>query len=92
MSKNKQLDAWVQEMAAMCQPEQVVWCDGSPAEYDRMLHLMEQSGTAIRLNEAKRPHSIYVRSDPASKREIARASTRDVPAPFAVDRAKGDER
>jgi phosphoenolpyruvate carboxykinase (GTP) len=65
MSKNKQLDAWVQEMAAMCQPDQVAWCDGSPAEYDRMLHLMEQSGTAIRLNEAKRPHSIYVRSDPA---------------------------
>ncbi len=65
MSKNKQLDAWVQEMAAMCQPDNVVWCDGSPSEYDRMLHLMEQSGTAIRLNEAKRPHSIYVRSDPA---------------------------
>ena len=65
MSKNKQLDAWVSEMAAMCQPDAVVWCDGSSAEYDRMLHIMEQGGTAIRLNEAKRPHSVYVRSDPA---------------------------
>jgi phosphoenolpyruvate carboxykinase (GTP) len=65
MSKNKQLDAWVNETASMCQPDAVVWCDGSRAEYDRMLHLMEQSGTAIRLNEAKRPHSVYVRSDPA---------------------------
>ncbi|MBI5168701.1 MAG: phosphoenolpyruvate carboxykinase (GTP) [Candidatus Eisenbacteria bacterium] len=62
---NKQLETWVKEVAAMTQPDAVVWCDGSPAEYDRMLHLMEQSGTAIRLNEAKRPHSIYVRSDPA---------------------------
>ncbi len=65
MSKNKQLDAWVSEMATMCQPDAVVWCDGSSAEYDRMLHVMEQSGTAIRLDEGKRPHSIYVRSDPA---------------------------
>jgi phosphoenolpyruvate carboxykinase (GTP) len=65
MSKNAQMEAWVQEMAALCQPDQVVWCDGSGAEYDRMLHVMEQSGTAIRLSEAKRPHSIYVRSDPA---------------------------
>jgi phosphoenolpyruvate carboxykinase (GTP) len=65
MSKSEKLDAWVQEMAAMCQPDQVVWCDGSPAEYDRMLAALEQAGTAIRLSESKRPRSVYVRSDPA---------------------------
>jgi phosphoenolpyruvate carboxykinase (GTP) len=65
MSKNAKLDAWVKETAALTQPDAVVWCDGSAAEYDRMLHLMVQAGTAIRLNEAKRPHSIFVRSDPA---------------------------
>jgi phosphoenolpyruvate carboxykinase (GTP) len=64
-SRHQRLDAWVSEMAAMCQPERVVVCDGSSREYDEMLHLMVQSGTAIRLAESKRPHSIFVRSDPA---------------------------
>jgi phosphoenolpyruvate carboxykinase (GTP) len=65
MSKNPQLEAWVKETAALCQPERVVWCDGSPAEYDAMLRLMVQAGTAIRLDESRRPGSIFVRSDPA---------------------------
>ncbi|HTR97912.1 MAG TPA: phosphoenolpyruvate carboxykinase (GTP) [Candidatus Acidoferrales bacterium] len=65
MTRNSQLDAWVREMAALCQPDSVHWCDGSEREYDRMLHLMEHSGTAIRLSESARPHSVYVRSDPA---------------------------
>jgi len=65
MSTNKKLEAWVGEMAAMCQPDSVVWCDGSESEYQHMLHLMVQAGTAIRLSEAKRPNSVFVRSDPA---------------------------
>jgi phosphoenolpyruvate carboxykinase (GTP) len=65
MSVNPKLQAWVEEMRAMCRPERVVWCDGSPAEYQRMLQLMVQSGTAVALNEQRRPGSVYVRSDPA---------------------------
>ena len=65
MPSNKPLESWVTEMAGICQPDHVTWCDGSPAEYDLMLRLMEQSGTAIRLDESRRPGSVYVRSDPA---------------------------
>ncbi|HXS83933.1 MAG TPA: phosphoenolpyruvate carboxykinase, partial [Methylomirabilota bacterium] len=62
---NPKLQAWVEEMRAMCRPENVVWCDGSAGEYEEMLRLMVQGGTAIRLDEKKRPGSVYVRSDPA---------------------------
>ena len=65
MTANAKLQAWVQDTAAMCRPEQVVWCDGSPAEYQAMLRHMILAGTAIRLDPNKRPNSIFVRSDPA---------------------------
>jgi phosphoenolpyruvate carboxykinase (GTP) len=65
MASNRRLESWVHEVAAMCQPEKVVWCDGSAAEYQTMLRLMVQGGTAIWLDGQKRPNSVYVRSDPA---------------------------
>ncbi len=65
MTRHQRLEAWVREMAQLCQPDQVVWCDGSPDEYQRMLHRLVQSGTAQWLDPGKRPNSIYVRSDPA---------------------------
>ncbi len=65
MVANRKLEAWVQEVAAMCQPEKVVWCDGSAAEYQTMLRLMVQAGTAQWLDAGTRPNSVFVRSDPA---------------------------
>jgi len=65
MTTNKRLQDWVNETAAMCQPEAVVWCDGSEREYQDMLRLMVQAGTAQWLDPARRPNSVYVRSDPA---------------------------
>ena len=65
MSANPKLLAWVEEMRAMCKPERVVWCDGSPAEYQDMLRQLVASGTAMWLDPKKRPGSIFVRSDPA---------------------------
>jgi phosphoenolpyruvate carboxykinase (GTP) len=64
-SANPRLQAWVEEMRGMCRPENVVWCDGSDGEYAEMLRLMVQGGTAIRLDENRRPGSVFVRSDPA---------------------------
>ena len=60
-------------MTALCQPEDVVICDGSTQEYDRMWELLVASGAAKKLNEAKRPNSYLVRSDPA---DVARVESR----------------
>jgi len=64
MATNKKLQAWVKEMAAMCKPDTIYWCDGSQEEYDRLADLMVQGGTFTRLNDAKRPNSYICRSDP----------------------------
>src|SRR4029077_10493286 len=71
--KHKRLAQWVEEVAHLCKPERVHWCDGSDREYQAMLHLMVLSGTALRFDEKKRPNSILVRSNPA---DVARVEDR----------------
>src|SRR5512142_3076059 len=71
--KHAGLAAWVREVAGLCKPDRVHVCDGSDAEYQEMLRLMVQAGTAITLNPAKRPNSIFVRSTPG---DVARVEDR----------------
>src|SRR5712671_1276163 len=58
---NTRLRTWVEEMVALCKPDQIYWCDGSQAEYDLLCEQMVESGTLIRLNPEKRPNSFLAR-------------------------------
>jgi phosphoenolpyruvate carboxykinase (GTP) len=66
--QNAKLDRWVKETAAWCRPATVVWCDGSPEEYDRLMNQMVAGGMAIPL--AKRPKSFLFRSQPSDVARI----------------------
>ena len=72
-TKNAKLNAWVKEWAAICQPDNVYLCNGSEEEYSRLMEEMVKSGTARKLNEAKRPNSFYFQSDPS---DVARVEDR----------------
>ena len=59
-TKNKKLLEWVEEVAALAQPDRIEWCDGSQEEWDRLTQLMVDDGTFIRLNPELRPNSFLV--------------------------------
>jgi phosphoenolpyruvate carboxykinase (GTP) len=73
MPENKKLQAWVKEMADMCQPDQIYWCDGSEEENQRLLQMMVDSGMAIKLNQEKRPGCYLFRSHSS---DVARVENR----------------
>ena len=57
-TQNQDLLAWVGQVRELCQPDHVVWCDGSEEEDRRLRQIMVDSGSAIRLNEQKRPNCL----------------------------------
>ncbi|MEW6672490.1 MAG: phosphoenolpyruvate carboxykinase (GTP) [Thermodesulfobacteriota bacterium] len=69
--RNRKLDRWVKEVAAMCQPDDIYWCDGSREEYDRLMSGMVRAGSAIPLK--KRANCFLFRSDPS---DVARVEDR----------------
>ncbi|MHB1134367.1 MAG: phosphoenolpyruvate carboxykinase (GTP) [Chloroflexota bacterium] len=68
--KNKALIAWVEEMAELCQPEAIYWCDGSKEEYGRLMDEMAAAGMATPL---RRANSFLFRTDPS---DVARVEDR----------------
>ena len=76
--KHTALNNWVAEIAALCQPDAIHWCDGSRAEYDALAAQLVAKGTFIRLDEAKRPGSYLARSNPA---DVARVEDRTFVCP-----------
>ncbi len=72
-TRHAKLLAWVDDVAKMTQPDDIVWCDGSAEEYDRMMELMMEAGLAVQLNPERRPGSYLFRSDPS---DVARVENR----------------
>ena len=70
---NSRLQEWVDEWAAVLQPESIYWCDGSADEYERLCQVLVDAGTFTKLDEAKRPNSYWAHSDPG---DVARVEDR----------------
>ena len=72
-TSNQRLKDWVAEWAAIMQPADIYWCDGSADEYEHLCQQLVDSGTFTKLDEAKRPNSYWAHSDPG---DVARVEDR----------------
>jgi phosphoenolpyruvate carboxykinase (GTP) len=72
-TNHPELLSWVDEIAVLCKPDAIVWCDGSQAEWDRLTQLLVDKGTFTRLNQDKHPNSFLARTTPD---DVARVEDR----------------
>jgi phosphoenolpyruvate carboxykinase (GTP) len=62
MIKYAHVEEWVDAMAAMCQPDNVCWCDGSEDEQRRLTSQAVKTGELTELNQEKLPGCCFHRT------------------------------
>jgi len=65
MSSNTAVKRWVEEITTLCQPDKVIWCDGSDTERERLTKEAVQRGELLPLNQEKLPGCYLHRSHPS---------------------------
>lgn len=63
-TKNRDLQAWVDQVAKLTKPDKVHWCDGSQGEFENLVQEMLAAGTMVELNEKTHPRCYLHRSNP----------------------------
>ncbi len=72
-TQNQALLQWIEEIATLCEPAHIHWCDGSQEEYDRLTDELVEAGTFVRLDQQKWPGCFAAFSDPS---DVARVEDR----------------
>jgi len=69
MYNNIHVKNWVEEVAKLTQPAQIVWCDGSEEERERLTKEAIASGEVLELNQKELPGCLYHRT---AENDVAR--------------------
>jgi phosphoenolpyruvate carboxykinase (GTP) len=83
MTSNKYVTAWIEEMKALTNPDDVVWIDGSEAQIEALTKQSLESGELQKLNEEKLPNCYIHRT---AVNDVARVEHRT----FICTRKKED--
>lgn len=83
LTKNPNVNKWVDEMIALTKPDKVVWIDGSDEQLEALRDEAVSTGEMIRLNQEKLPGCLYHRTNP---NDVARVEDRT----FICTRTKED--
>jgi phosphoenolpyruvate carboxykinase (GTP) len=70
---NKHLKNWINETAAWCQPDKIIWWNGTKKEYDELIQAQVKAKKAIKINEKYRKNCYLFRTDPS---DVARIEQR----------------
>ena len=62
VNQHRKLQEWVEEMARMCEPDQIVWIDGSEEERERLTQEAIAAGEVTLLDQQKHPGCLYHRT------------------------------
>ena len=73
MTNHAKLNSWIEEIKTLCEPDNVVLCDGSKEQYDELIEKCVQAGLCERLNPEKKPGCVRFNSDPS---DVARVEKR----------------